>query len=181
MTQLSACVGSSGNSALKIRPVDFNSDQRLLPEITVSNLEGDEMRLPNDLSSDYSIIAFGFAHAQQPEIDTWTAELKAVENNNSSIKFYEIPVIDSSNAALRTVIRNGMRTGISDSADRKRTMTLFVDKDAFTEALGLKDQEQIALILFNRDGKVLWEVKGAKDESKSAELHEMLTKLGIES
>ncbi len=174
ITSFSACVGSSSNSSLALRSSELNSNEKLLPEVTVSNLEGDVFTLPRDLSANYSIIAFGFAHEQQPAIDTWAAELKQLEKNNSSLKFYEIPVIDSSNAALRTVIRNGMRTGISDEADRKRTMTLFVDKPAFVQALGVKDQGEIALMLVDRNGKVLWETSGVRSEEKSKALQTIL-------
>ena len=57
---------------------------------------------------------------------------------------------------------------------RARTITLYVDKPAFRRALELPHEEDIYVLLVDREGKVFWRAEGAfapeKGESLAAAL-----------
>jgi predicted transcriptional regulator len=65
-----------------------------------------------------------------------------------------------------------MRAGIPDPVARERTITLYLDKSAFRQALRLLHEDDIHVLLLDRQGRVLWSAEGAftpeKGESLSA-------------
>lgn len=74
----------------------------------------------------------------------------------------------------RTFINEGMRAGIPDPVARERTITLYVDKRAFREALGLRSEENIYALLLDREGRVLWQAEGVWTAEKGEQLAEVV-------
>jgi hypothetical protein len=168
-TSLFGCVASSSNNFISsnVEPGDTSrTGSQQLPTVSVADLEGNDFILPRDFAADYNLVVFGFAHKQQESINTWLPHLISYVEGNSDIQLMEIPVIDNSNAALRTIIRNGMRSGITDPAARLRTRTLFVDKSKFESAIGVSDNNKILLVVFNRSGEAIGRESGDFSEAK---------------
>ena len=59
---------------------------------------------------------------------------------------------------------------IPDPAARARTITLYLDKERFRQALGLPDEEHIYLLLIDRDGRVHWQTRGPYSPEKASPL-----------
>ena len=146
----------------------------MLPAVVVSDLQGAERILPQDFSSNLNLVLFGFAHEQKDELHSWTVPLTQLVREARSLALYEIPVIDESSAALRTVIRNGMRQGTTDPLSRQRTFTLFVDKTKFTRSLAIQQTDHVMVALFDRDGRLVWEESGLFTPEKLAKLRTVL-------
>jgi hypothetical protein len=91
------------------------------------------------------------------------------------VRYYELPVIQRLNVLARTFINEGMRSGIPDRLARARTITLYLDKVAFRRALELPHEDDIYVLLVDRQGQVLWRSGGAftpeKGEGLAAAVH----------
>ncbi len=70
---------------------------------------------------------------------------------------------------MRSFIDGGMRRGIPDAAVRASTITLYIDKTPLREALRLRDEDRIYVLLVDRKGRVFWRAEGRFDERMSAE------------
>jgi predicted transcriptional regulator len=57
---------------------------------------------------------------------------------------------------------------------RARTITLYVDKAAFRQALELPHEEDIYVLLVDREGNVLWRAEGAFTPEKGESLAAVL-------
>ncbi len=68
------------------------------------------------------------------------------------------------------MIDSGMRGGIPDPATRARTITLYLDKQRFRQALGLPDEDHIYLLLIDQDGRVYCQSHGPYSPEKAASL-----------
>ena len=79
-----------------------------------------------------------------------------VDLGQNNMRYYELPVIQQLGSLSRTFINEGMRAGIRDPITRARTITLYLDKEAFRSALGFPDEETIYLLLIDRQGTILW-------------------------
>ena len=167
----SGCIAGSANNKLDINPDIKNQ----LPAIITSDLNGKDYNLPKDFPKKYNLVAFGFAHAQKELTVSWAEPAAELQKTFSNLAFFKIPVIDNSNAALRLMIRNGMRSKSDDYA-RLITLTLFTEKEKFIEAIEVSDQEP-AIILLDQTGKILWKEKGAADSKKTADIQKLLAKL----
>ncbi|MDR3747630.1 MAG: hypothetical protein P4M04_05705 [Acidobacteriota bacterium] len=60
------------------------------------------------------------------------------------------------NPLTRWFIDSGMRRGIPDPNARARTITLYIDKKPFEQALQLPTEKTVYALLVDRSGKVLW-------------------------
>jgi hypothetical protein len=150
------------------------------PTLTASNLEKRSFNLPTDFEGDNNLLLVAFEREQQKDVDTWLREMKRFENLNQGLgrlnfQYYELPTIERPMALTRWFIDSGMRRGIPDRNARERTITLYLDKKPFCEALLIDDQKTIYEFLVNRNGDVLWRSQGIFDEAKAASLSAALT------
>ena len=67
-----------------------------------------------------------------------------------------------------------MRGGIADRQARDHTITLYLDKAAFRQALGLPHEDTIYLLVLGRGGQVLWRGEGEHTAQRANELEQVL-------
>ncbi|MFY9643661.1 MAG: hypothetical protein WAK29_00690 [Terriglobales bacterium] len=150
------------------------SPEAYFPRVSASNLEKRDFNLPADFAGDRNLLLVAFERGQQSEVDTWLREMKRFGEMDPGFRFYELPTIQRPSALMRWFIDNGMRHGIADREARERTITLYLDKTPFCEALRITDQKKIYAFLVDRQGKVLWRSEGPFDETKGASLQSAL-------
>ena len=144
------------------------------PAVTGSNLQRQKLSLPQDFRGELNLVLIAFQQWQQAQVDTWIPFVRQLEESHSGVRYYELPTIQRRSVLSRTLINEGMRAGIPDPVARERTITLYVDKRAFREALELPGEDDIHVILLDRQGRVRWRAEGAftaeKGESLTAAL-----------
>ena len=79
--------------------------------------------------------------------------------------------------ARRTVsgLNNAMRSGIMGDGARKRTITVYTDRERFVDALEMTP-EKIYTLLLGQDGEIVWRAEGRASEAKLQGLHDALAK-----
>jgi len=147
------------------------------PVVTSANLSRHKFTLPADFEGDLNILLIAFQRWHQSAVDTWLPLARQLEQVYEGIRYYELPVIQRMNVLGRTFINGGMRAGIPDPTARARTITLYVDKPAFRRALGLPREEDIYVLLIDRQGKVLWRAEGAFTPDKGESLAAVVQRL----
>lgn len=150
------------------------ADSVHFPVVTFDNLEGKSMTLPRDFGGERNIVFVAFLMKQQKDIDTWGPFTKQVIARTPGLDYYEIPTIKKMVAPMRWMINRGMKGGIDDKSARERTITLYIDKAPFKQALGITDENIIQVLVVNRAGDVLWRTTGAFDATKGAQLEAAL-------
>lgn len=130
------------------------------PAIEASNLAREPMRLPDDFAGRANILFVAFQQWQQAEVDAWVPLARQLEEELDGVRYYELPTISARGWVGRTVIDGGMRSGIRDPLIRQRTITLYLDKAPFRQALDMPDEEHIYVLLVDGQGKVVWRARG---------------------
>ena len=151
-----------------------NSPAGHFPSVKASNLEKRNFNLPADFEGERNLVLVAFEREQQKDVDTWLREMKRFEELDPGFRYYELPTIQRPNALTRWFIDSGMRHGIADRKARERTITLYLEKEPFLDALLITDQKKIYAFLVDREGNVLWSSEGVFDESKGASLRSAL-------
>jgi len=151
-----------------------NSPGAYLPSVKAANLAKRDFNLPADFEGDRNLLLVAFEREQQKDVDTWLREMRRFEELDPGFHYYELPTIQRPNAFLRWFIDTGMRRGIPDGKARERTITLYLEKKPFCDALLITDQKKIYAFLVDREGKVLWRSEGLFDETKGASLRSAL-------
>lgn len=140
------------------------------PTVAGYNLLRRKLNLPQDLEGDLNLVLIAFQQWQQGQVDTWIPSAKELEQVYPQLRYYELPTIQQRNALAQTFINEGMRAGIPDPVARERTITLYLDKVAFRRALALPHEDDIYVLLLDRQGRVLWRAEGVFSPEKAQSL-----------
>jgi hypothetical protein len=140
------------------------------PSVTGSNLQRRKLDLPEGFEGELNLVLVAFQQWQQRQVDTRIPFSKQLEEAHSLLRYYELPTIQRLNTLARTFINEGMRAGIPDPVARERTITLYVDKTAFKQALQLPREDDIYVLLLDRRGRVLWRAEGSFAQDKGESL-----------
>ena len=144
------------------------------PTVTGSSLQRDKLTLPQDFEGERNLVFVAFQQWHQTQVDTWIPFARQLEETDPVLRYYELPTIRRLNAVARTFINEGMRAGIPDPVARERTITLYLDKKAFRQALELSSEDDIYVLLLDREGTVLWQAEGAFTPEKGEALAAVL-------
>jgi hypothetical protein len=147
-----------------------NSPRAHFPSVEASNLERRAFNLPADFEGERNLLLVAFEREQQKDVDTWLREMKRFESLDPDFHYYELPTIQRPGAFMRWFIDTGMRHGIPDRKARERTITLYLEKKPFLDAMLITDQKKIYAFLVDREGSVLWRSDGVYEETKGASL-----------
>lgn len=107
-------------------------------------------------------------------MDTWLPLARCLARERPALRFYEIPTLNRGWRSFRAMIDGGMRGGIPDRAAREATITLYVAKGPFRQALGIPDERSIHALLVDRAGRVRWRADGVFTPEKAAALERAL-------
>jgi hypothetical protein len=140
------------------------------PAVTGSNLQRKQLNLPQDFQGELNLVLIAFQQWQQNQVDTWIPFARQLEETHPGVCYYELPTIQRLNVVARTFINEGMRAGLPDPIVRERTVTLYLDKHEFRQALELPHEDNIFVLLLDRQGQVLWRAEGAFTPEKGESL-----------
>ncbi len=148
------------------------------PKVSGSNLEGRRYRLPGDLEGELNLLFVPFQRWHQDWVDTWIPFTQQLQAQVKGLRYYELPTLPRMNPFYRMSLDLGMKMGIPDRAAREATITLYLDKDAYRQALQIPSEETIVVLLVDRMGTILWRTEGPYDDAKAAELNALLGSRG---
>ena len=168
-----ACATPAGHAGAP-NGVEARDSIRRFPRVVGTNLEGRRFSLPDDFGSDYSVVIVAFRREQQADVDTWLPFLRDQQFAQRGVGVYELPTLKRSYRLMRGVIDGGMARGIPDKATRETTITLYIDKSPFKQALAIPREDCIRAMLVMRDGRVLWHADGRFTEEAGQELSKLL-------
>jgi len=154
-----------------------------LPIVGGKNLSRQRMTFPTDFAGQLNLVFIAFQQWQQAQVDSWVPLAESLGQEFAGFAYYEFPTIQPMNILSRTFINEGMRAGIRDQATRERTITLYLNKDRFRDALEIPHEDEIWVMLFDRQGQVLWRANGAfsleKGEALRAAVSAALQPAGV--
>jgi hypothetical protein len=148
--------------------------------VTGSNLHRKRIHLPQGFLGERNLVFVAFQQWQQSQVDAWIPFAQQLEANHPDTRYYELPTIRPLNILARTFINEGMRAGIPDPLARERTITLYVDKESFRRALELPDEDDILVLLLDREGIILWRTDGTFTPDKGEDLVAALGATAVE-
>ncbi len=146
-------IGAGENSDIINRKTGF------FPKLTGIDLEGEKRRLPKSFNNKINLVVIAFHRDQQDDVDDWVEEADEIMKKYPEVGFYEIPLIYELDPFSRTFINNGMRRGVVDPIARKRTITVYTDREKFLKIMNMKD-DRIYLLVVAKNGKIMQRIEG---------------------
>jgi hypothetical protein len=148
-----------------------------LPVIRTADLNKREIVWPRDLTAERTILIVAFAGSQQPAIDRWVDSL-GLKRPGAPV-WYEVPMIRNPGGIGRWFINSGMRSGIPDTADRAHVVTVYGDKRAMMQQMGLPDEGVHVLIVERGSGRILSRTTGDASTAGMAEVNASLRSTSV--
>lgn len=145
------------------------------PRVEGRNLEGRHFALPMDFEGERNVVLVAFRREQQADVDSWLPFLKETAARRPDLRVYELPTLNRRYSLMRGFIDGGMQRGIPELATREATITLYIHKAPFRQALGITTEAHITTFLVTRDGRVLWRADGPMTAAAAASLGGVLT------
>jgi hypothetical protein len=159
---------------MKISPskskLQITRDETHFPLVSGFNLNRQELEFPRDFEGNLNLVMIAFKQNQQAMVNTWIPFAQKLEEKIPGFIYYELPTIYEMPTISRTFLNEGMRAGIPDQTARERTITLYLDREAFRSALDIPDESEIHIFLVDRDGSINWRSSGEYTQGKAAEL-----------
>ena len=146
----------------------------IFPTVTGENLEGQKLTFPADFAGEKNIVFIPFERWHQNDVDTWVPLVAQLMQEQSTLRYYELPTLAPGNPLSRWFINSGMRSGIPDKGTRRVTVTLYIEKQLFCASLQIPDETKIHVFVVSRAGEVLWHTDGPLTEEKGRELRRMV-------
>lgn len=150
----------------------------MFPRVQGANLERQPFTLPDDFEGEINLALIAFMREQQSDIDTWIPTARELARSHPGFRYYELPTISRGVPLARWWLDGAMRAGIPDRAARAATITLYLDKRAFREALNLPSENTIYTLLVDRMGRILWRAEGEWTEEKARGLRQVVADFG---
>ena len=144
------------------------------PQVSGFNLLREERQFPDDFQGSYNLVFVPFQQWQQGEVNTWIPAAQELERTVPGLFYYEFPTIYELPGLSRTFINEGMRAGIPDQTARERTITFYLDKEKFKDALQIPSEEATTILLVDPEGNILWRETGVFNEDKLQSLFAVL-------
>ena len=138
------------------------------PDVDGIDLEGKEISLPTGLAGRRNLVGIAFEREHQPVVDTWIARVEPLLAQDPELRLYEVPTIYESSTLFRLWLNNGMRAGITDQVARRRTVTIYVDREQFNDALSIPHTSDVHLLLLKAEGRIAWRSTGPANDEKLA-------------
>lgn len=159
-----AASGGSALNGMQTTPDSF-------PEVTAEALDRTAVVLPKGFEGDRNLIFLFWARNQEQQIDTWTTAAQALLHNSADLRVYRMLVSPRENSLYRWWDNNSLRTAETDPEMLHWTVPLYTDKAELRRSLGLsEDERNIAVMLLDRSGRVLWKSHGAATGASRAGL-----------
>ena len=152
---------------------------RQFPRVEGSNLEGKRFALPSDFEAEYNVVIVAFRREQQADVDSWLPFLRQQNVAARGVRVYELPTLSRSYRWMRGFIDGGMARGIPEKATREVTITLYIDKTPFKQALAISTEDRIVTLIVARDGRVLWRADGRFSTASGTGLSADMTRAAL--
>lgn len=141
-----------------------------LPKVQGANLARKTLHFPKDFAGELNLVFVAFQQWQQNDVNGWVPLAEELLQTTPGFEYYEFPTIQRMNFLARTFINEGMRAGIPNQDTRRRTITLYLDKRPFKQALDITTEDRIWVFLFDGGGNALWHTSGPFTAEKGTEL-----------
>ena len=125
-----------------------------LPSVRGDSLDGQEVRLPEDLAGRPAVLIVGYVQDSQFDADRW---LYGFLQSQTPVQLYEVPTIKGFVPGLISgTIDEGMRSGIP-SEDWSSVATLYGDDARRIVALtGNEKPRNVRVLLLDAEGIIRW-------------------------
>lgn len=144
-----------------------------LPAISAKRLDQQPLQIPSQLPAERSLALVAYTKHQREEVQSWVRGMQL--EGDSTISWFRLSVLnDPGSATARSEAEKRLMARYPKASERARLVPVFTDREAFARAAGMSGTDRAAVLVVDRDGRVLARAEGPYDEAKARALRETL-------
>jgi hypothetical protein len=132
----------------------------VFPSVDSYSLDKGKVTLPGGLAGQVNLLLISFEPEQQKQIETWMPLAQALQHTNFNFRWYRLPVSEHENWVFRWWENSSMRSEETDPETWPWIVPLYVNKVEFRKALQIPNEQNVVVLLVDRQGHVLWRSSG---------------------
>ena len=169
-----AWIGAAGVAlVLAFAAPDEGNLMGRLPSFSAKRLDQQPMQLPGQIPAERSLALVAYTKHQREEVQSWIRGMHL--EMDSALPWFRLSVLnDPGSDVARTEVEKRLFARYPNAADRARLVPVFTDREAFARAAGTSSTEHAAVLVVDRNGRVLARAEGPFDEAKAQALRETL-------
>jgi hypothetical protein len=174
LTPTLAWLGAAGAAlALAFAAPDEGNVMGRLPSISAKRLDQQPLQLPGQLPAERSLALVAYTKHQREEVQSWVLGMRL--EADAAVPWFRLSVLnDPGSETARSEAEKRLLARYPNAAERARLVPIFTNRDAFARAAGVSGTDHAAVLVVDRNGRVLARAEGAYDESKAQALRETL-------
>jgi hypothetical protein len=145
-----------------------------LPPVTADSLDKAKLKLPADFVSPLNLLVLSFARDQQDSVESWVQAAQQAQKDHPQLQLWVLPVSAREDVLYKWWLNSSMRSSLPASESWHYTVPLYVNKPQFLKALAIRSEKQVAVLLTDKAGLVLWRGEGAAKDDQKASLTNFL-------
>ncbi|MCI0496561.1 mitochondrial ATPase complex subunit ATP10 [candidate division KSB1 bacterium] len=146
------------------------------PELKAETLSGIEIKYPDDIKGKITLILMAFKRETQRKIDSWLEPFSKAFESDTSVQFFEIPMLAGAWKLMSPIIDGGMRSGIPKGKHGNVT-TFYGNVNKYCELLGIEDKSDGYVFLLDQNGVIQWRSSSFATEENLRELFDKIESL----
>jgi len=147
------------------------------PSVEGESLQGDRVRLPNDMFGEPALLLIGYRQKAQFDLDRWILGLMQAQ---TPIRIFEVPTIPGLiPGMIAGTIDDGMRSGIP-MEDWAIVVTLYGDNaSGVARWTGTEDGLNGRIVLLDAEGRAVWFHDRGYSATSLLDLDRVIRELGL--
>lgn len=146
------------------------------PDICAETLAEKPVCLPKYCEGKIAVITLAFDIDSQRKIDTWANPLLAKYEADSSVMYFEVPMIKTIYRLARRWIDSGMREGIPKKLHNS-ILTYYGDFDPYLKRFGTRSKLDAYCFILDSEGRVQFFQEGFADAPSLLKAQEVIENL----
>lgn len=144
-----------------------------LPTVNAKRLDQQPLTLPAQLPAERSLALVAYTKHQREEVQSWIRGMHL--ELDSALPWFRLSVLnDPGSESARSAVERRLLAQYPNAVDRARLIPVFTNREAFARAARVSSTDHAAVLVVDRDGRVLARAEGAYDEAKAKALRETL-------
>jgi hypothetical protein len=131
----------------------------LMPSMRGELLDGRKVTLPDSTHHAGALLVMGFSYESRHDVEAWVARYRRDFGSDTSLRWFEIPIIGGASRLARPFIDSGMRRGTPREL-HGNVITLYRDSRLWKERMACADPDVAYLLLIDGAGRVVWRGHG---------------------
>lgn len=146
----------------------------VFPPLTAYSLDKQKVDMPSAFEGQLDLLMISFQPEQHKDIETWLPVAQAVQHSNFNFRYYGLRVSSRENILFRWWEVSSMRSDETDPETLHWIVPLYLDKDEFRRSLNIPSENQVAILLSDKQGHILWRAYGPLTTENKASLNAAL-------